>query len=237
MYSFSLGASFAMDFKGLVKSIAAGIGSRMAPRHVTALNSLVSYLEAGRWMREHGFTGGVRARRREELFDRIAADVGGERTLYLEFGVWRGAATRYWSRLLRHPESHLHGFDSFEGLPETWDHRTEQGTFSTGGAVPQIADPRVTFFPGWFDQTLINYTLPDHDRLVVNCDADLYSSTRLVLDAIGPHLKPGDYLYFDEFYDRHHELRAFDEFLGKSGQRFQLVGATRGFVEVAFQRA
>jgi hypothetical protein len=30
------------------------------------------------------------------------------------------------------------------------------------------------------------------------------------------HVRIGTYLYFDEFNDRHHELKAFDEFLRES---------------------
>jgi hypothetical protein len=57
---------------------------------------------------------------RERIFDLIAKDVANKRVLYMEFGVFQGRAARHWSKLLRHPESHLHGFDSFEGLPESW---------------------------------------------------------------------------------------------------------------------
>ena len=46
------------------------------------------------------------------------AEVQDQRVLYLEFGVFRGRTIRYWSRKLRHPETRLHGFDSFEGLPD-----------------------------------------------------------------------------------------------------------------------
>lgn len=41
--------------------------------------------------------------------------------LYLEFGVYKGESLRYWARELKHPDSKLHGFDSFEGLPKDFD--------------------------------------------------------------------------------------------------------------------
>ena len=41
--------------------------------------------------------------------------------------------------------------------------------------------------------------LPQHDRLIVTLDADLYSSTALVLDRLAPELRAGDIVYFDDF--------------------------------------
>ena len=64
-----------------------------------------------------------RASRREEVFDRIAADVAEKTVLYLEFGVHQGKSIAYWSRILKSDRAVLHGFDSFEGLPEVWNKR------------------------------------------------------------------------------------------------------------------
>ena len=85
---------------------------------------------------------------------------------------------RQWSKLLRNPASTLHGFDSFLGLPHDWTlEGHERGYFSTEGQVPEIDDPRVRFFVGWFEETLPQYEWPEHEVLVVVLDADLYSST------------------------------------------------------------
>lgn len=203
---------------------------------IHGLNATVNYLEAGRWFKSHGYRATARLRDRYRLFDRIIAQVADERVLYLEFGVWRGEATRYWSARLRHPAARLHGFDSFTGLPEHWNERNGEGGFSTGGRAPLVDDPRVEFFTGWFEQTLPAYRLAPHDRLVVNIDADLYSSAKTVLTALRDAIVPGTYLYFDEFTDRMHEMRAFDEYLAATGQRFALVGATTALQHVAFQR-
>ena len=123
---------------------------------------------------------------------------------------------RYWSKLLRNPESHLHGFDSFEGLPTDSILTHPAGHFSTHGKVPEIADERVAFFKRWFEDTLPGYTLPSHEVLVVNIDADLYSSTVTALDAVKQRLLPGSFLYFDEFNRRADEMRAFGELLDRS---------------------
>jgi hypothetical protein len=171
----------------------------------------------------------------EGLFDLVSREIGDKKVLYLEFGVWKGETTLYWSKLLSNPESKLHGFDSFEGLPEDWNQKYPKGSFSTSGAIPVIDDSRVQFFKGWFDESLPAYKIPEHEVLVLNLDADLYSSTIFVLNHLSPWIVPGTYLYFDEFADTQNELKAFDEFSSNNKQKFVLRGATRSLCNVLFQ--
>jgi len=188
-------------------------------------------------MHEHGFDVRRRYDRREQLYDVVGQEVGHRAVLYMEFGVWQGEATRYWSKLLRNPASRLHGFDSFEGLPEDWETgKKRAGHFSTGTQAPEIDDPRVRFYKGWFNDTLPKYEMPTHEALVLNMDADLYSSTIYALNALSRSIVPGTYIYFDEFYDRLNELRAFNEFLAAGKMQFQLIGATRNLVHALFRR-
>ena len=204
---------------------------------VYELNGVFNYLHVGWWLRARGYSSGVRTQSREELFELIAAEAGERQVLYLEFGVHEGDSVRLWARLLRNPVSHLHGFDSFLGLPHDWSLEGHpRGHFSTGGAVPEIDDPRVRFFPGWFEDTLPDYEWPDHEVLVVMLDADLYSSTQTVLRFAAEKLVPGSFLYFDQFHHRADELRAFSEFLEERGMKFTLRGATRQLSSVLFQR-
>jgi hypothetical protein len=195
-------------------------------------------LEIGYLVRQLGFKmGDVKnwAEDRTELFDMVGREVGDREVLYLEFGVHEGEATRYWSKLLTNPNSKLHGFDSFEGLPEDWHSQMPKGHFSTNGRMPVIDDERVQFFKGWFDQTLPAYQVPEHEVLVLNFDADLYSSTLCALQNLAPHIVPGTYLYFDEFPDAMHELRAFAEFCSSSPRKFVLRGATTSLISALFQ--
>lgn len=138
--------------------------------------------------------------------------------------------------MLRNPKSKLHGFDSFEGLPEKWIDTRPKGYYSLAGQVPQIDDTRVQFFKGWFEQTLPNYKFPPHEVLVVVLDADLYSSTNFVLNALEDVIVSGTYIYFDEFNHRFDEMRAFDEFVRRTGMKFSVAGATRSLAKVLFQR-
>src|SRR5690242_17969995 len=95
-----------------LKGFVTRVGGLLSPETIYRFNSLVNYLEVGRWMKAQGFRPGRRVGRREEIFDRVGSAVAAERVLYLEFGVFRGESIAYWSGLLKHPESRLDGFDS-----------------------------------------------------------------------------------------------------------------------------
>jgi hypothetical protein len=186
-------------------------------------------------MADHHFDIPHRVRSRIQLFKHAAANLADRRVLYLEFGVYEGGSMRVWSQLLRHPGASLHGFDTFTGLPERWNDLTVAGAFSMQGQPPSIGDPRVRFFKGLFEETLASYMPPPAETLFVNVDCDLYSSTNTVLRWLESHLRVGSYLYFDEFSNRAHELRAFSEFLDRTRFKFTLVGATKTLAQVLFR--
>lgn len=210
------------------------VGSRFSWRQLILLQGVVNYLRIGHWMRERGFNFPHRVSSRELVWAAVGNQVRDKAVLYLEFGVAGGYSMRYWSQLLRHPSSILHGFDSFEGLPEAggpWS----KGQFNKDGRIPVIADDRVKFFKGWFDEVLPAYSIPPHDLLVVNLDSDLYSSTLFVLRYLAPHIKKGTLIYFDEMNHVDHEPRAFDEFLAFSGRKFRPICADKSLAFVFFE--
>ena len=219
-----------------IKMLLVELGSLCGQKTIHFLNSSVNYLEVGHWMRANGFYARNRTNRRRELFDQISARVAEKKVLYLEFGVASGASMRYWSRLLKNPGSQLHGFDTFEGLPSDWRMGDKKGAYSADGQPPQIDDPRVKFFKGLFEQTLPGYAPPvGYDVLIINIDCDLYSSASFVLRSLSEHIRPGTFIYFDEFSDPHNELRAFHDFLVSTGKRFALTGATKAYAQVSFE--
>ena len=226
-----------MRAKAALKVALTRVGSICSERVVYGLNATLNYVEVGWWVRANRFTPRVRVSSREQIFDEIAKEIGEQPVLYVEFGVGKGSSMRYWSKLLKHPDSLLHGFDSFEGLPTKWTYGKPAGLFSTGGELPAINDSRVRFFKGLFEETLPAYEWPERDVVVVNVDADLYSSAIVVLDPLRDRLRVGSYLYFDEFNYRADELRAFDEFLSATTMQFELVAATRDLTSVAFRRS
>lgn len=213
------------------------VGSRTPVDTSRVLNGAANFLETGRVIRELGIRIPPRMSSRLQLFDVAIQEMQSDRPLYLEFGVYEGETMRYWSEQLADPNARFFGFDSFEGLPEDWTVAAERGHFSTEGQIPNIADDRVTFVKGWFEESLTQFKLSDHGQLFVNVDSDLYSSAITVLDWVAPQFKVGDFLYFDEFHDRLNEGRAFREFLDKTGYRIEMAAATRSLSQVLFRRS
>lgn len=210
------------------------VGARLPKTSAEKLQAAVNYILIGQWMRERRLHLERRYVDRQGVWSPVATLVRDERVLFLEFGVYRGDSIRWWASALKNPETRLHGFDSFTGLPEDggpWS----TGQFDTGGSVPVIDDPRVKFFKGWFDEILPTYAAPRHDVLVLNMDADLYSSTICVLRALRPHIKRGTFIYFDEFNQITHEARAFDEFMAESGLKFRAVSSDTTLTHIFFQ--
>ena len=210
------------------------VGQWLSKGQLFHLQSTLNYLKLGHWMASRGFHFSGRVRNRRQVWDVMARSLADRRALYLEFGVAGGESIRYWANALKHPESRLHGFDSFEGLPEDggpW----QKGQFSTSGQTPVVDDPRVQFFKGWFDRTLPTYQLPAHDVLVINVDADLYNSTIYVLQALRPHVRNGTFIYFDEMNHPEHEPKAFEKFLTETNLKFVPVAADKTLTYVSFR--
>ena len=157
---------------------------------------------------------------------------------YLEFGVFTGDSIRQWAGLNGCPESRFVGFDTFRGLPEDWDKGIRQmkaGTFDTGGKVPQIDDERVSFVAGLFQDTLTGF-LKDFSpsgTVVLHNDSDLYSATLYALSLCNPVLPAGSIIIFDEFHCILHEYRAFEDWTAAFMRKFEVVGVTANYTQVA----
>jgi hypothetical protein len=144
----------------------------------------------------------------------------------LEFGVYTGGTLKVIAAARDGRD--VFGFDSFEGLPEDWRNGFPAGTFSVDG-LPDV--PGAELVVGWFDETLPRF-LAEHDGPVafLHVDCDLYSSTRTVLDLVGPRLVPGSVVVFDEYFNfpgwQDHEHKAWTEFVEKTGVEFRYEGYT-----------
>lgn len=199
------------------------VGHRLQRRLLTIHN----YVDTGAWLRTVSDGIPVRHYDRTSLFEEALKRVSGNAPLYLEFGVWEGESLRWWTRNLTNPDARFHGFDSFEGLPERWNQFVGPGDFALE-ATPSFDDSRVALEVGWFSDTLPTFDVPQHDQLIVNIDSDLYSSAVEVMRYLEPYLVPGTLIYFDEFADRDHELRAFKEFLARTGHQVEAIGFAGG---------
>lgn len=127
------------------------------------------------------------------------------------------------------------GFDSFGGLPETWRTGFDAGTFAR--AVPPEV-PGADIVVGLFDETLPSF-LEHHAGIVsfLHLDADLYSSTDVVLRALAGRIVPGTVIVFDEFFNypgwQDHEKRAWDEFVARTGVTYEYLTYTSDNEQVA----
>ena len=162
---------------------------------------------------------------RESLWDSLAAACPGAIS-YLEFGVHEGHSIRHWAAAKTEPDSRFVGFDTFTGLPESWNAAYPEGHFDTGGRPPAVPDARVSFRTGLFQETLEPF-LADYETggraLVVHIDCDLYASALYCLTRLDPVLSPGTILIFDEFGDVLHEFRALADYLASYRREARLL--------------
>ena len=159
------------------------------------------------------------------LLGKADPDLGG---LYCEFGVFKGESINFIASETSHT---IHGFDSFEGLPEEWTPGFPKAAFE----LEQIPEVRrnVVLHKGWFEDTLPVFTKKYEGPIEFgHFDADLYSSTKTVFDQLGERIVPGTILQFDEFFNypawQYGEYRAFMEFVESYQVEFEYLGYCSG---------
>lgn len=147
--------------------------------------------------------------------------------LYAEFGVNSGGTISYIAR--QKPDCTIHGFDSFEGLPEDWSgNAMAAGFFHRKGRLPKVP-ANVVLHRGWFDTTATRFAAENDGPLAfLHVDCDLYSSTATIFEALGDRIVPGTVILFDEYFNypnwKAHEHKAFTEFQERSGRTFKYIG-------------
>jgi len=156
--------------------------------------------------------------------------------LALEFGVATGTTLAIIADAVAGDRA-VFGFDSFDGLPETWRTGFEAGEFAQ---QPPRDIPGAVLVTGLFEDSLPAF-LAEHDEPVafLHVDADLYSSTKTVLDLLGARLAPDAVLLFDEFFNypgwQRHEYKAFCEFIARTSRTFEYLGYTGNNEQVALR--
>jgi hypothetical protein len=155
---------------------------------------------------------------------------------FVEFGVFRGGTIRYISSKMSNRI--VHGFDSFEGLPESWaGYIMDKGTFSLGGKTPRVPG-NVRLHKGWFDASLPLWLGANPGTIAfVHIDCDIYSSTKTIFELIANRITAGTVIVFDEYlgYPRwqHHEFKAFQEFVSANKVKYEYLAFAR--IQVAIK--
>jgi len=154
---------------------------------------------------------------------KIGIDAAVTDGLVMEFGVWLGTSIRQISGLV---DQVVHGFDSFEGLPEQWHHEPK-GSYSAKGVLPSVPD-NVTLYAGWFEDTLPEFLKNNIGNVrFMNIDCDTYGSTKTVLDLLADRIVPGTVIIFDEYIGNEHwredEFKAFQEAVNRYNWGYEYI--------------
>ena len=196
-------------------------------RSIRALNRTVDYIDS-----HMAGALGFEAPREALQYGIAEARVNGH---YLEFGVFTGGTIRYIAKQLRKagkPNASIHGFDSFEGLPEAWSgFNLGRSAFSLGGKLPRVP-PNVVLHKGWFSDTIPKWRTQVAGPIAfMHIDCDLYSSTVELLDGIYERLQPGTVVVFDEYFNfpnwEQHEYKAWSEFVARRGMTYEYIAYSR----------
>lgn len=153
--------------------------------------------------------------------------------LVMEFGVASGRTIRNFARHL--PDRMIHGFDSFEGLPESWSWLFPAGSFAQ--SQPRVP-ANVILHQGWFDQTLPEWLAQNPgDIALLHIDCDLYSSTQTILNLVYDRLVPGTIIIFDEYLNHLgwelDEFAAWQQHVQAHGISYEYIGRVGSHQQVA----
>ena len=155
--------------------------------------------------------------------------------LVLEFGVYKARTTHL---IAGRRDWQVHGFDSFDGLPEPWRDGYPKAKFSRP-ELPQVPD-NVTLHVGLFADTLPPFVaaLPDATPVAyLHVDCDLYSSTQCIFDHLGDRIVPGTVIVFDEYFNysgwEEGEFKAFQDFMTARGVRYEYLSYNHEHQQVA----
>lgn len=173
---------------------------------------------------------------RFDLLERSLKAVGSTKGLYCELGVGDGTSINY---LADRIPSVIHGFDSFDGLPEDWVPGFEKGKFAMAN-LPEVRS-NVKLHKGWFDKSLPVWVKENPGPIAfIHSDADLYSSTKTAFNILGDQIVPGTVIQFDEYFNypgwQNGEAKAFREFVESRQIEFEYLGYARHQVAIRIVR-
>ena len=144
-----------------------------------------------------------------------AAKIADKDGIWAEFGVHSGKTLKELTNI----NDIVYGFDSWKGLPEEWNFENPKGAFNTNGVIPFEPNSKMVLVQGWFNESLPKFIEQTSINKIslLHLDADLYSSTKCVLDNFKPFFKGKCIIVFDEFFNypewEKHEYKAFKEFI------------------------
>jgi len=153
----------------------------------------------------------------------------------LEFGVASGRTIRNFAQT--QPVRVIHGFDSFQGLPETWTWLFPAGSFAQ--RLPKVPE-NVRLHVGLIQDTLPEWCDNNTGPVsLVHIDVDLYSSTKTILTHLQDRIIPGTIIIFDEYMNypgwEQDEFRAWQEHVQARGIQYEYIGRVTAHQQVAIR--
>ena len=159
----------------------------------------------------------------------------------LEFGVYTAGSTNIIAETFK--DRTIHGFDSFEGLPEDWavlnnevhnpsSLKRKKGYFAVDN-LPEVRS-NVRLWKGWFDDTTPKYIeeIKPQQIAFLHVDGDLYSSARSNLYMLEKFIVKDTIICFDEFYPfgrkkydtwEENEFKALKEWTNDFNREFEVI--------------
>ena len=164
--------------------------------------------------------------------------------LVLEFGTATGRTLNQFAHWL--PNKTIYGFDGWQGLPEKFND-LPAGHFAQ--KLPDVL-PNCQLVQGWFGARPIQdeSSIPEltaqtfaneHKEPIalLHLDADLYSSTKTVVDVFASQIVPGTVILFNEYWNhatwKKHEFKAWQEHVAKHNVKYEYIGYASDHQEVA----
>jgi Methyltransferase domain len=177
---------------GIYQAVDVGRIHPMRERSLRALQRSVDYIE-----RAMPDALGFESQRDLLEFALSAVKIDGH---YLEFGVFSGGTIRFIAK--RVGSRTVHGFDSFEGLPEPWSgFMLNSSSFDQKGRLPRVPG-NVRLHRGWFDDSLPRWLQTNPGQVAfIHVDCNVYSSTHTLLSLLADRIVPGTIILFDEYFN------------------------------------
>ncbi len=141
----------------------------------------------------------------------------------MEFGVFSGFSINHFSSFIKENNDNrtVYGFDSFEGLSESWGGTDfAKGHFDKAGVLPKVNE-NVSLVKGWINDTLPKFVtekdLNKNKVAFIHVDVDTYSPTKAIFECTQKHFQEGTIIVFDELLGypgwKEHEYKALIEII------------------------
>jgi hypothetical protein len=152
----------------------------------------------------------------------------------IEFGVYKGASLKFFSKRINQK---FYGFDSFEGLRNSFGGVNALLRFRRNGKKPRFLPKNVELIVGDVENTLENFLKNSDIRVnFIHFDMDVYEPTKYALEALKPFLGSGTLILFDEVRGNINwqfgEYLAIEEVLERNFYEWVAFGPNQGLMRI-----